>query len=339
MFRGYPQYTVSAKQGNIGVGIVTRLVEGFGWLFKRNPQEFDFGIDGQIEVVSESGAVTGQILACQIKCGKSYFAESNSRGLIYRGETKHFNYLANYPVPVIVIICDPESGDGLWVDFQPKDAQMIESGWKITVPFANKLSSSKPKLEALLSPLTDYLGELQEYWRANNLLLNSQTILFAIDRAEVESADVSRVSEFRERLTSSRELALHCQGKIELSFNGYDKDPRELFEIEIARRYLALLDEVLFELFFFVRTDPPANTLKLFLFCLFGAGWESERPKSGKPGKYMVDFSAMGPFLNRHFTGLNYICEWLGLPEEEIKRISLGVMTPLGYEPSSADQE
>ncbi len=149
MFHGYPQYTPSAKQGNIGVGIVARIVESFGWLFKKNPQEFDFGIDGQIEVVSESGAVTGQILGCQIKCGKSYFAELNPRGYLYRGETKHFNYLANYPVPVIIIICDPESGAGLWVDFQPTDAQITKSGWKVTVPFTNTLSSSKSKLQAL----------------------------------------------------------------------------------------------------------------------------------------------------------------------------------------------
>src|ERR1700751_5038404 len=104
-------------------------------------------------------------------------------------------------------------------------------------------------------------------------MLGCEMILFTIDRAEVEAGDVSRVSDFRKRLTSSRELALHCQGKIEFGFNGYNDDPRELCEIEVGRRYIALLDEVLFELFFFVRTDPPANTLKLFVFCLFGVGW------------------------------------------------------------------
>jgi hypothetical protein len=33
------------------------------------------------------------MLACQIKCGKSFFKESNRWGYVYRGETKHFNYL------------------------------------------------------------------------------------------------------------------------------------------------------------------------------------------------------------------------------------------------------
>ena len=46
---GFPQYALSAKQRNRGVGIVGRIVgEEFGWLFRENPQELDFGIDGQI---------------------------------------------------------------------------------------------------------------------------------------------------------------------------------------------------------------------------------------------------------------------------------------------------
>jgi hypothetical protein len=116
---GFPQFSPSAKQGNRGVAIVNRIVdEDFGWLFKRNHEEHDFGIDGQIEVVTEGGAVTGQMLACQIKCGKSFFRETNRWGYVYRGETKHFNYLANYPLPVIIIICDPDVNEGYWMQFK-----------------------------------------------------------------------------------------------------------------------------------------------------------------------------------------------------------------------------
>ena len=73
--------------------------EEFDWLFKRNHQEHDFGIDGQIEVVTKAGAVTGQTLARQIKCGASFLKEPNRWGYVYRGEEKHFHYLANYPTP------------------------------------------------------------------------------------------------------------------------------------------------------------------------------------------------------------------------------------------------
>ncbi len=156
-------------------------------------------------------------------------------------------------------------------------------------------------------------------------MLDSQTILFTIDRAEVEAADVSRVSDFRKRLTSSRELALHCQGKIEFSFNGYGDDTRELFEIEVGRRYIALLDEVLFELFFFIRTDPPASTLRLIRDCDFDRWLGDKWSRPGEASKSTV----IGIFHNRRasfrtvqFHSLNYICESLGLTEVRDKWIS-----------------
>jgi hypothetical protein len=117
--------------------------------------------------------------------------------------------------------------------------------------------------------------------------------------------------------------------------NAVRNHPGIAFILPRIPQYIALLDEVFLELFFFIRTDPPANTLMLFIFCLFGCEWEGERTTPSKPGKYIVDFPAMAPWLNRHFVGLNYITEWLGLPEEETKRISLALMKPLGYEPSA----
>jgi hypothetical protein len=72
-------------------------------------------------------------------------------------------------------------------------------------------------------------------------------------------------------------LALHCQGKINISFDGYDDDPRELFEIDEVREYIDLLDEAIPELFFFARSERSATTLMFFLFCLAGRGWEGGR--------------------------------------------------------------
>jgi hypothetical protein len=233
MSTGFPQYSPSAKQGNLGVGIVSRIVEEkFGWLFKRNHQENDFGIDGQIEVVTEAAAVTGQMLATQIKCGPSFFRESNKLGYFYRGETKHFNYLAKYPVPVIIAICEPEKKEAYWVSFQVGAAQITDAGWTLTVPYENRLSSSKVTIESLLPPVKDHLSLLKEYWRVNEMLKGAESIIFAIERDEVETGDISRAEEFRARITSTKELALHCQGKVEFSFSGYDNDPRELHEID-----------------------------------------------------------------------------------------------------------
>jgi hypothetical protein len=325
---GFPQYGPSAKQGNRGVMIVSRIVDGnFGWLFKRNHEEHDFGIDRQIEIVTDEGAVTGQMLACQIKCGKSFFCEKNRWGYVFRGKTKHLNYLANYPLPVIIVICDPETNEGYWVLFQTGDAEVTGSGWKLTSPFDNKLSASKAKLLAMLPGVTDHLSELTEYWHIHRMLFSFETFLFIIERDEVEAGDVSRVCEFWARLLSKRELALHCQGKVELSFSGYDDDARALFEVEEVREYMALLDRALPELFFFIRTEVPAATLKLFMFSLFWVGWEDQRSTPDKPGKVIVDFSKSGPFLTAHFASLNRVSKWVELPDSEVLRISKAVMT------------
>ena len=329
--QGFPQYAPSSKQGNVGVSTVSRIVEDkFGWLFKRNHQEHDFGIDGQIEVVTDEGAVTGQMLACQIKNGPSFFRESNRWGYIYRGETKHFNYLANCSLPVIIVICDPASKDGYWVRFRAADAEITDAGWKVTIPFENQLSSSKAELLALVPGVTDHLSQMQEYWRVNNLLFGSELILFVVDIEEVRSKNILRVQEFRNRLCSTKELALHCQGKIHISFSGYDDDPRELFEIEEVRQYVGFLDEALPELFFFARSEEPGNTIGLFIFCLVGIGWEDERSTPGDPQKVIVEYGSLGPFLERHFMHLNYIAEWTGLPEEELARINDGVAKSMG---------
>lgn len=48
-----------------------------------NHQKHDFGIDGQIELLTAEGAVTGQMLGVQIKCGKSFLTERNKWGLKY----------------------------------------------------------------------------------------------------------------------------------------------------------------------------------------------------------------------------------------------------------------
>jgi hypothetical protein len=69
MESGFPQFSASVKKGTLGVSLVSRILgEEFGWFFRKHHQEEDFGIDGQIEVVSEAGAVTGHVIGCPMFC-------------------------------------------------------------------------------------------------------------------------------------------------------------------------------------------------------------------------------------------------------------------------------
>jgi hypothetical protein len=328
---GYPRLTKSAQKGEIGVNIVSRIVnETFGWLFKRNHQEHDFGIDCQIEVVTQDGIVTGQMLAMQIKYGSSFFQEKNRWGYVYRGELKHFNYLSNYPIPVIITICHPKSEECYWVKFDAEETNLTKAGWKITIPFSNKLKTSKSALETQLTPLTDSLSELHEYWEINDLIVESSHIHYIIDKNQVHALDVASPRAFFDRLRVTKELAYHCQGKVVITIYGYEQDPRELFEIEEVRKYITALDPALPELFFFAQAEAPAPTIKLFFYCQTEVSWPDGRSTPNASRKLEFDTNALAEFINNHWAGLNEMTQWLSMSIDENKKISFSIMRYFG---------
>ncbi|ELW9446726.1 DUF4365 domain-containing protein [Burkholderia cenocepacia] len=334
MIKGFPQFTPNARKGERGVDLVSRIVhEQFKWLFKRNHQEHDFGIDGHLEVVTDEGAVTGQMLAVQIKYGKSFFEEKNKWGYVYRGELKHFNYLSNYPVPTLIVICHPDEEICYWGRFVPEQAEVGEGGWKLTIPFENRLHEAKPELEAVLPPLQDSLSDLKDYWALNRLIVEAPYIHFIIDRPEVVSGDTSRPRAFFNRFRSTKELAYHCQGKVEISFHGYDQDRRELYEIKEVRDYVPVLCRALPELFFFIRTRQPTQALKALAFCQTNVRRLHGRSTRKVTKQIEVSTREIGDFLMRMWPGLNEMTNWLGMSIEENKAISFDVIRCLGFEP------
>ena len=62
----------------IGVHEVALVfLKAFGWIEREQPIS-DFGIDMHVEIVQE-GRPTGQMIALQIKSGKSFFEEKNNK--------------------------------------------------------------------------------------------------------------------------------------------------------------------------------------------------------------------------------------------------------------------
>ncbi len=327
----FPRFSQAAQQGERGTQAVSRIIfDEFGWIFKRNHQKHDFGIDGQIEVVTANGHVTGQLLAVQIKYGKSFFQEQNRWGYVCRGEEKHINYLANYPIPVLIVLCHPETKVCYWVRFFPQETQKAGDNWKITVPLENILDQSKAKIEELLPPLEDHREALESYWLVNKLIAESDYIHFIIDRHEVEAMDTTRPRGFFDRLRVTKELALENQGKVEFSFFGYENDSRELFEIPEVRKYISVLTPVLSELFFFAWTKQPTSTLKTFALCQTNVAWVDGKSTKTVTKQIVCDTDKIDEFLSVGYSGLNEIWEWLSLPMEDNIRISSGVAYCLG---------
>lgn len=330
----FPTRKTTAQTGELGVSIASRVFsDSFGWLFKRNHQEHDYGIDGQVELITDEGAVTGQMFAVQIKCGESFFGERNKWGYVYRGEAKHFNYLANYPAPILICLCDPKTHECYWVKFEPTLVQPTKAGWKITIPYDNKLQSSKEKLVSLLPPQRDVAAELAAYWELNSLLADSGVILYALDEHDIANRELGLPRSFFNRLRETRELAHACQGKVEITFAGYDDDPRELYEIEEVRAYVAMLDHVLPEIFFFLRTEQPTHALMIFSLCQTDVELVDEQPRKAESKQLRFDPRPVADFLGRHWPALNELTDWLNMSIEENKRISFDVYRCLGLEP------
>jgi len=299
-------------------------------LFKRNHQEHDFGIDGQIELVTEDGSVTGQMIAIQVKCGKSFFEESNKWGYIYRGERKHFNYLFNYPVPVIISICDPNSHECYWVQFRPEATELADSSWKITIPFENKLASAKLALTALVTPVRDGIAELDEYWKTNKVLAAASVILYTVDESDIKNHDVEKPRAFFDRLRSTKELASQCQSKVEIVFSGYVTDPRALWEIDEVRSYVSKRDHALPELFFFVRWEQPTGTLLTFCLCQTSVELVGARRAQDQTSSFSIDLLPVSYFLLRHFHAMNLLTDWLEMPLDEKERLDFNISKCLG---------
>jgi len=133
-----PQFSNTERLGGKGIRLVHNIVEDeLRWVF-REQATHDLGIDAHIEVISNRNRATGRMIAAQIKCGESFFKESNANGYIFRPKPKHVNYWTGHSLPVIVIICHPSSGDCWWIEVSSENIISTGEGWKIAVPFGQR---------------------------------------------------------------------------------------------------------------------------------------------------------------------------------------------------------
>lgn len=328
MSNGYPKYTKPAQSGELGINIVTEVVtEKLGWIFKRNHQEFDFGIDGYIEVVREDGCVTGRMLAVQIKCGSSFLSEENRWGYVYRGESKHFNYLSNCPVPVLILLCDPTDRKVYWECFEPIKTEKMKSSWKMNVP-KQLLSDSKTNILQLLPDEVDYLSELGDFWGVNKIMNEFTDVShIPIPKEEVEKFNFDDLISFFDRLKVTKEMAYAQKGRVEISFWGYESDPRELLEIPEVLDYAKEIGRLIPDLFFFC--DIKNRMGGFPILC-----WSNGNPEVfGSTKKQVkIDFSKMETFISYQNEGLKSITNWLGMTEEEYQSIFESCLELIGYD-------
>ena len=146
-----------------------------------------------------------------------------------------------------------------------------------------------------------------------------QLIVLDINRKDIESFDhLSILSE----LDRFKEIALEFEGKLSFFVSGYEKDPRELWEIEDVRRYFDFLDRAFPYWFFFLtkkieKGHAPINILMALLITI-----ENQAKTNAEKKEIVFEKKSLQNFLDIHFHFLNELTDKLNLPIEENKRIS-----------------
>lgn len=322
-----PKSNKSNKIGRKGVNILTSLVEEqLDWLLRINHQEDDYGIDAYIDIITEEGNLTGKSIAVQIKSGQSYFKQKNEYGWIYSGELKHLNYYLNHEIPVILVIIDTDSQKAYWEICNAEQTEKSSKGWSIVIPFHQELNKdSKQELSKFISPIIDYVSQLEVQWRTNEFLKKFKRVLLIVGKEEILKLDYQPLVSALTYITSNKDLMYKYRGKIEIAIHGYDQDKRQLYEIDEVKEWIVNILDNLRGLTFFLVNNLNAQFLRLFLYSQidFDVIEGSEQIENGiEKRKLEYDSKDSVKVLYKLFDDLNMFCEYFKIPVPIITEIS-----------------
>jgi hypothetical protein len=320
----FPKLTASQLTGAIGVTILNGIVEReLKWRFRRNHQEDDFGIDGYVDLVSESGCVLGKNFAVQIKTGPSHVVKSTDHGFLLHGQLKHLNYFLNSPLPIILVWVDDSVGRAWWVHVKPTAVRMAKAGWTILIPKSNRLdSSARTALAALAGPVSNYLPLVGRIQTIREAARGVERIFFLADRAEVEAGDVSRLKEFFEMFEAVPEMLPALQGKLILIVHGWNEDAREVYQIPEARAWFEKAERAVLGWGYYLDLDGSHSTFHTFFMCSSTTEIVGETiDRSGKVVEISLDEAQK--FIEKHFDWLNEFTDKHSFALEVNKEISL----------------
>lgn len=318
----FPKINLNTLTGEKGTTILKKIIETeLGWLYRQNHQENDFGIDGYIDIITEVGQITGKSIAIQLKSGNSYFKEQNEIGIIFKGNKKHLNYYLNLDIPIIIILLDIENQKAFWQVFDATKTEKSGANWKMTIPKANLLTqTSKQRLLKYVSPITDYVSQLENEWKLNEILKKGNNrILFRIPKEEVLENKFEFITDALKRIQNTPELILHLKSRVDISFDEYEDDPRELFEISEVKNWIIKLFKKSNCFPYLFAMDEASGFMKLAFFAHIPI-----IRKYTEKGGFMVDYDTVDAqkFIDNLFFKLNEYCEINGLSLETNKKMT-----------------
>lgn len=174
--------------------------------------------------------------------------------------------------------------------------------------------TGRPELQTILDRLNKILDVMTRPDHAD-IYVSDNPLVLGIPYEDVCSGDIKTVFEALNRFLDSREYVIAGRGRVTLAFEGYDDDPRDLYDISEVRRYVSTLDEAFPYLFYF--GDLNGDTVKLLALCLCRV------VKVGNGSKpHPDDFQR---FLFAHVAALNQLADTFalegGIKEEVTKEV------------------
>jgi hypothetical protein len=141
-----------------------------------------------------------------------------------------------------------------------------------------------------------------------------EPLVIVVSREEVETCNIEPALTILNRLISSPAIAQAYKEKVDITFHGFDKDQRELFEIETVRGYVFKLDnDFPFWLFFL---SKHYTGLQALLLCLLP-------PYLTEEGKAKVFPERIKSILTkRWFPAMNNICDFAGISDSENEQLT-----------------
>ncbi|HYD91732.1 MAG TPA: DUF4365 domain-containing protein, partial [Flavobacterium sp.] len=136
-----------------------RIFLDLDWI-PRGITQSDVGIDMEVEVC-EGGNPTGQLIAVQIKSGKSFFEGNDPFYLTYIGKLVHLDYWLKHCLPVIIILYNPDTKITLWNIVSEDTVKVTGKTWKIKIPRGNHLDKGALEQIKTLNKLPLYFQRLQ----------------------------------------------------------------------------------------------------------------------------------------------------------------------------------
>ena len=141
-----------------------------------------------------------------------------------------------------------------------------------------------------------------------------------ISRREVEAGDLVTVLSRLKVFLATREDAWLYRGQMTLVVDGYNNDPRELVDILEVRTLLRGLESSWPQWAYFV--NQVDDSIKLLLTCVAGSRFLGR-------GAVEMDADRVAAALGRAFGGMNIVFERFDFPEDELEKMSNGLVEVL----------